>query len=936
MYRKILYNYVFNQQFLIEYNLYNVKIYDITSKQKEKIYFDFTCEVEITNINVNPCVSNIALISYVDGTCRIFNLLNKDSKELILFEGINNYKILYSEFNRLNPNIIASINIESTIIVWDVRELSFIQVIESEEIIEELTWSKFSDKYLEITNKNEINLINIRENNKIEANYPYKKNTTFLFLNENILIIIETMLIKKYDVKTKKNIATVSFNERIDVNDNLIEYNYLIVIENNKNINIIDILSFSKIKNYELKISSKYFFFYVKYNSIQFYSLQYQTELDKIKFYNISIDKNLKNKNNNDAMTNIHNNFYIKYEKYISKFMCILNFKENENVDKCDYIEKYMNIEEIKIYFEKIKRVNIFIRKFAVNNIVNNISKRCGIRELNIINFNEISILSSVFRDKKIKNKKEGIMEKLDSIKDEDKIKKIYKDLIKLLIIDNTNNVLVSIYLLFLQKFESKLIGYLKLENIEKFEEEVKYYSTCFSKEEYKELFGLDKESEKDIVLKFLDKVSEFTSFSIKDKKFINFVNDIKYEYPNYNQPLEFDSKNNELKWHLLKRHIFATFKKIKTNEIKKEHQAFFDMVKRGIDNVINRGLLTNNEILKDKNKLASAIYLITNPCDIERNTPEFFTNLLLSKKNSKEELEKKFGIKIKNLKTPLMYKDIEYHDIEDLCLDNLDFKNFDSEIKYNFNYLMKNLVKNQDKIKLFLTKIMTKRTFVDAYKILFGNEEYKLLDRQYLDEFINKRLAFVPIRPNSVSAISDKITLNTLVTAKIRKYTNKNITSEFEKYINDILNTGGYVLIEEHELFHLIDCLPYYESFCTISINTPRKRFYNGKNEGGEYLELLLFDKIFSEINLKEVLFILNEKNYDKSLADFKEDFKKLSPKDLKINGVFSYFNDYVEKIKTKIVKLNDINISLKKKDIKITDFRIEICLDDDVVGRI
>ena len=132
MYRKILYNYVFNQQFLIEYNLYNVKIYDITSKQKEKIYFDFTCEVEITNINVNPCVSNIALISYVDGTCRIFNLLNKDSKELILFEGINNYKILYSEFNRLNPNIIASINIESTIIVWDVRELSFIQVIESE------------------------------------------------------------------------------------------------------------------------------------------------------------------------------------------------------------------------------------------------------------------------------------------------------------------------------------------------------------------------------------------------------------------------------------------------------------------------------------------------------------------------------------------------------------------------------------------------------------------------------------------------------------------------------------------------------------------------------------------------------------------------------------------------------------------------------------
>ena len=295
--------------------------------------------------------------------------------------------------------------------------------------------------------------------------------------------------------------------------------------------------------------------------------------------------------------------------------------------------------------------------------------------------------------------------------------------------------------------------------------------------------------------------------------------------------------------------------------------------------------------------------------------------------------MEKKFKT---NIESSIEYNDSEYHDIEYLCLENLDFKNFDREEKYNFDYLVKNLVKNQDKIKLFLTKIMTKRTFIDAYKILFGNEEYKLLDPQYLEEFINKRLTFTPIRPNSTLSISDKLTLNTLVTAKFRKYTNINLSNEIQECLTDILNSGGYILIEEHELFHLMDYLTYYETNCAVSINTPRKSYYDGKNEGGEYLELLLYDKIFKEINLEEALFILNEKNYDKSLADFKGDFKKLEAKDLKINGVFSYFNEYIDKIDTKLVKLKEINLMLRKQDLKRDDFNVEICLDDDVAGRL
>ena len=116
-------------------------------------------------------------------------------------------------------------------------------------------------------------------------------------------------------------------------------------------------------------------------------------------------------------------------------------------------------------------------------------------------------------------------------------------------------------------------------------------------------------------------------------------------------------------------------------------------------------------------------------------------------------------------------------------------------------------------------------------------------------------------------------------------------------------------------------------------SIKTPGKKNYNGEVEGGIYLEYLLFNKILKQLNLSEILYILNEKNYDKSLIDFREGFEKLDKEDLKIVGVFSKFNEFKDLKEIKQSKLKNPVIYIKNSMSDIS-YTIEIELKNDVIG--
>ena len=290
------------------------------------------------------------------------------------------------------------------------------------------------------------------------------------------------------------------------------------------------------------------------------------------------------------------------------------------------------------------------------------------------------------------------------------------------------------------------------------------------------------------------------------------------------------------MKWFLCEFHIISYFKNLK---LTKEKQDAIGRIKRCLNCVVNNELLKNEKIYKNKYKLQSTILLITNPCDINNKNPQFICNLLLAEDNKIDQLKEKYKNQINADKKTLLLKGIEYNNIEKLCLKNLtqEFDSYEREEKYNFEYLINHFVPNQNDIKIFFKKILKKNVFKEAYKVLFGNDDYKLLEQTYLDEFIDKRLIFAPIKPFSTLAVSDKISLSTII-ALLSKQIVTQFGSNLSEKIKEILNTGSYVLIEEHEIFHLLNCIPFYETNCAISINTPRKKNYTGRSEGGEYLE--------------------------------------------------------------------------------------------------
>ena len=69
-------------------------------------------------------------------------------------------------------------------------------------------------------------------------------------------------------------------------------------------------------------------------------------------------------------------------------------------------------------------------------------------------------------------------------------------------------------------------------------------------------------------------------------------------------------------------------------------------------------------------------------------------------------------------------------------------------------------------------------------------------------------------------------------------------------------------------------------------------------KSKSGKNLERILFNRCLYRMNLAECLFILNEKNYNKTLEEFREGFNEIKVEDLEIDkeGIFSEFNEIIK----------------------------------------
>ena len=79
---------ILNQKFVITYKGKTVHIYEIISKDQTNLFFSFKTEVAIASIQFNPLVPNIIILSFINGTCKIYNILNKNDKEDISYNSL--------------------------------------------------------------------------------------------------------------------------------------------------------------------------------------------------------------------------------------------------------------------------------------------------------------------------------------------------------------------------------------------------------------------------------------------------------------------------------------------------------------------------------------------------------------------------------------------------------------------------------------------------------------------------------------------------------------------------------------------------------------------------------------------------------------------------------------------------------------------------------
>ena len=101
------------------------------------------------------------------------------------------------------------------------------------------------------------------------------------------------------------------------------------------------------------------------------------------------------------------------------------------------------------------------------------------------------------------------------------------------------------------------------------------------------------------------------------------------------------------------------------------------------------------------------------------------------------------------------------------------------------------------------------------------------------------------------------------------------------------------------------------------------------------DIVEYALYGRKLETINIQQALYLLNEKNYDKSFLEFQEGFNNITKDDITIDGIFK---GMVKDINIDEIHSNKDNyknpyIALNKKNIleKVIIYKIK----DDVIGK-
>ena len=855
-----------------------ISIFELTEGLDIQQKSSFSTGKPISNIDFNYKYKDILLSIPSYDYIKLYKITDKNNFEIIsTLNGLNSKGAQYAKFNPSKENLIISSK-EKIIDIWDVTKYTNIKTIIAEENVYNLAWNINGNFFGYI---NGIQGLNVSD-------------------KENIVISIGSNDLINFEFRKNDDIITFHFGGVIKIWDNR---NY-----SKPKIEIKD-LPFS----YELYDKNNDYL-YIKDKLFRIYECENFELVHK---------EDIEYNNNNNIL--LLDTGFLKNNEIANLFELEKNGKNN--------IIKIMNKHKSSFASEKIIEKDIQYTNDFVNNIVYNVSDYTNFLKYiktkkesdypckNYIFIPEIKKELNFIKYELLPDRKKYVEDKINKNQTFKDIYEEYIYYIKLLIRDNTNKKLLEKYLHFLEKNETKLEE--KIQNLDKYENEVEFYKVCFDKEEYKvfrRTLTKDK-SEKEKLIEFLTK---FKNSDIEEFK--QLATEIKSmnEYPYFNQPIT--EENEELLFFKIKLILYYAIYNFDYTNPDEGKDKFYSQ-KKIVEEILKKKYLESDKIVKNTNKLSWLISLINEPDNDEIN--KYILNLLDPNTNIEKDINEINAELIKKENEMLLSKiNMVKENPKNICKNNLIgylHKDITTIINENidlFSYdkLLEERQKeiNLNKIKSFLKDILRKDMFKKIFKIFYKNEEVEIIKQDsFIDDYVDNHLFLIPYKSNNYCGITDRFSCNSYIffDSDISSITNINVDDR----VQYALKTSRFIAVTLHEFNHYIySYLLHLNNYIQLSFDSPRKKELI-INEGGLIMELILFGEEITKINLEQSMFILDEKNYEKTEKQFQKEFSKVKGGNLYIKGThYSQFNNDIINQKD-FEKIRSIAIKAKIKKVDI-----------------
>ena len=862
-----------NNRYIISETLnQSLKIEDVVTNSISFIKYDSF----ILIVKFHPKYENIFLLVN-SNNIKIYEIKKDKCEEKVSVNG--HYEpIKEAVFSNTDDTIFATFSLDKTLKIWNLEDPFCICSILMNNLIDEIQIYK---NYLFYYDEAKNAIIKYDYNNfEFKEIFQYNtKNYNVIDENKICLFYLNSLSIIENKIEIKKyNFTDIYYQSFYDEDIDLLYIFYANHFEILNLKNMISIFSikrdgeprifYSNILN-ELNVCANFIF--LSTYRISYYSLYYE-------------------------------NGYI-----LKKFLEL--FKKKKNISD-NFVPTISNIDNLK---------------WEYNCKENVVSKKCLLLKNEAIK----KALGDNY-DKSLEEKKNEVEKEINILKES--TKKDYIQLLKLIIQDNTNIDLIIEYLKYLKKNEEEL----KLkygDNIEYFNEEYENYKIILNNNQLKENDFEEKICpQKKVFMDLLERINNL-KYNEDDNEIVNINNintinnDINNENNNkkenddqlnifineidelikhlqlFNQPI--DITNTESYWQRNCHILYYALKKILKNKSK------LKLMKETINMILKKKILDKEYVINNNILLTNIIMLIVIPQTnenleynlnlIETKDPNYnYNNEINNQKNPNFNIFKKGKknsyyitqdekIYVLNEPSKKCIKNFVLNVQKKISLEEFEEKTYDG-LKDFFNQII-----DFKTMKLFLSKIFSSRVIKEAFKYLYpSNYKFPFKTQKEASDFLDKYYHFIPLKLANTAGVTEKFSLEIYYILKNRKISiSKALPKAMHDLVKKILYKGAVTKTSCHEINHDFYNILLMHSNGTIPLQTPKKQ-YIPEREGGRNMEVILFDHKIYKLSLIECLYLLNEKNYEKSLQDFRKGFNQLKTDELKFEDdcLFKEFN--------------------------------------------